>query len=188
VNEQGDDPHSILVTEGTEQLGERADVFELRCAGQHLIAISRYLHVSKDPMKSQSILFLCVANSGRSQMAEGLARSILGPSIRVQSAGSQPSTVSPYAVEAMREIGIDIASHTSKSADTIAAASIDTVITLCAEEVCPVFLGEVHRLHWPVEDPASTDPSLTREQMLARFRKARDEIRAKLDAFQAEQA
>lgn len=138
-------------------------------------------------MKSQSILFLCVANSARSQMAEGLARNILGPNVRVQSAGSKPSTVNPYAVEVMREIGIDITSHMSKSADTIDAASIDTVITLCAEEVCPVFLGKVHRLHWPIEDAASTNPSLTREQMLARFRKARDEIRAKLDHFATEQ-
>lgn len=138
-------------------------------------------------MKSQSILFLCVANSARSQMAEGLARSILGPSVRVQSAGSEPSTVNPYAVEAMREIGIDISGHTSKSVQTIDPASIDTVVTLCAEEVCPLFLGKVHRLHWPVEDAASSDPSLTREQMLARFRKARDEIRAKLEAFNAEQ-
>jgi arsenate reductase (thioredoxin) len=138
-------------------------------------------------MKSQSILFLCVANSARSQMAEGLARSMLGPEVRVQSAGSKPSTINPYAVEAMREIGIDITSHRSKSADTIDAASIDTVITLCAEEVCPVLLGKVHRLHWPIEDAASTDPSLTREQLLARFRKARDEIRAKLEAFKAEQ-
>lgn len=138
-------------------------------------------------MKSNSILFLCVANSARSQMAEGLARNILGPGVRVQSAGSKPSTVNPYAVEAMREIGIDITSHTSKSADTIDPASIDTVITLCAEEVCPVFLGKMQRLHWPVEDAASSDPSLTHEQMLARFRKARDEIRAKLEAFKAEQ-
>jgi arsenate reductase len=138
-------------------------------------------------MKSQSILFMCVANSARSQMAEGLARSMLGPAVRVQSAGSMPATVNPYAVEAMRELGIDLTSHRSKSADTIDAASIDTVITLCAEEVCPVFLGNVHRLHWPVDDPASTDPSLTREQMLARFRKARDEIRAKLERFSAEQ-
>jgi arsenate reductase (thioredoxin) len=139
-------------------------------------------------MKSRSILFLCVANSARSQMAEGLARSILGPEVRVQSAGSQPSTVNPYATEAMKEIGIDLTSHTSKSADTIDAASIDTVITLCAEEVCPVLLGDVLRLHWPVEDPASTGPLLTRDQMLARFRKARDEIRAKLEAFAAEHA
>jgi arsenate reductase len=139
-------------------------------------------------MKSQSILFLCVANSARSQMAEGLARSILGPNVRVQSAGSQPATVNPYAIEVMSEIGIDLSSHTSKSADTIDAASIDTVITLCAEEVCPVFLGKLHRLHWPIEDAATADPSFTRDQMLARFRKARDEIRARIEQFAAEQA
>jgi arsenate reductase len=138
-------------------------------------------------MNSQSILFLCVANSARSQMAEGLARDILGPAVRVQSAGSQPSTVNPFAVEVMREVGIDITSHHSKSVDSMDPASIDMVITLCAEEVCPVFLGKVHRLHWPVADPASADPSLTREEMLARFRKARDEIRAKLETFGAEQ-
>lgn len=139
-------------------------------------------------MKSQSILFLCVANSARSQMAEGLARTILGPDVRVQSAGTRPDVVNPYAVEVMREIGIDLSGHRSKSVDTIDPASVDTVITLCAEEVCPLFLGKVQRLHWPIEDAASADPSLTRDQMLARFRKARDEIRAKLETFAAEQA
>ncbi len=137
-------------------------------------------------MTSRSLLFLCVANSARSQMAEGLARSMLGPAVRVQSAGSQPSTVNPFAVDALREVGIDITSHHSKSVDTIDPASVDTVITLCAEEVCPVFLGKARRLHWPVEDPASTDPSLTREQLLARFRTARDAIRAKLETLVAE--
>lgn len=139
-------------------------------------------------MTSRSLLFLCVANSARSQMAEGLARSMLGPAVRVQSAGSQPSTVNPFAVDAMREVGIDITSHHSKSVDTIDPASVDTVITLCAEEVCPVFLGKAHRLHWPVEDPASTDPSLTREQLLARFRTARDAIRAKLEILPQNEA
>ncbi len=136
-------------------------------------------------MTAKSVLFLCVANSARSQMAEGLARGVLGPSVRVQSAGSMPSTVNPYAVDVMREIGIDISSQQSKSVETIARASVDTVITLCAEEVCPVFLGDVRRIHWPIEDAASADPALTRDQMLARFRKARDEIRARLDAFAA---
>jgi arsenate reductase len=130
---------------------------------------------------SQSVLFLCVANSARSQMAEGLARTMFGPDVRVQSAGSEPSTVNPYAIEVMREIGIDIAGQRSKSVATIEPASVDTVITLCAEEVCPLFLGNVHRIHWPIEDAASSDPSLTRDQMLARFRRARDEIRAHLE-------
>jgi arsenate reductase (thioredoxin) len=136
-------------------------------------------------MKSQSILFLCVANSARSQMAEGLARNICGPNVRVQSAGSKPSTVNPYAIEVMSEIGIDLSSQTSKSADTIDAASVDTVITLCAEEVCPVFLGKLHRLHWPIDDPATADPSVTGDELLARFRKARDEIRTRIQQFVA---
>ena len=139
-------------------------------------------------MNTQSLLFLCVANSARSQMAEGLARDLFGPTVRVQSAGSAPSTVNPYAVDVMREIGIDLTGQTSKSVDTIDLASVDTVITLCAEEVCPGVLGNVRRLHWPIEDAATADPALTREQMLARFRKARDEIRAHLVAFAAEQA
>src|SRR5688572_20610946 len=86
------------------------------------------------------LLFLCVANSARSQMAEGLARSMLGAGVQVQSAGSKPSRVNPYAVEVMREIGIDIEGHFSKSVDDIDPASVDTVITLCAEEVCPVWV------------------------------------------------
>ena len=137
-------------------------------------------------MNSRSILFLCVANSARSQMAEGLARSLFGTAVRVQSAGSDPSTVNPFAIEVMREIGIDLAGQTSKSVHTIDPASVDTVITLCAEEVCPVFLGKVHRLHWPLEDAATADPSFTREQMLSRFRKARDEIKSRLEAFVAQ--
>jgi arsenate reductase len=128
----------------------------------------------------KSILFLCVANSARSQMAEGLARHRFGERVRVQSAGSKPSRVNPYATEVMRERGIDLGAHASKSVDTIDPASVDTVVTLCAEEVCPVFLAQVERLHWPIPDPASDDPSLGREQMLARFRTARDEIDRRL--------
>lgn len=127
------------------------------------------------------ILFLCVANSARSQMAEGLARALFGDRARVQSAGSQPSRVNPYAVEVMNELGIDLATHTSKSVDSIDPATVDVVITLCAEEVCPVFLGTHRRLHWPIPDPASPEP-LAREEMLQRFRTARDTLRAKLDA------
>jgi len=131
-------------------------------------------------MTRRSILFLCVANSARSQMAEGLARRRFGDRVRVQSAGSKPSRVNPYAIEVMRELGIDLGAQTSKSVGTIDPASVDTVITLCAEEVCPVFLAKVERLHWPIPDPASDDPSLGRETMLARFRAARDEIDRRL--------
>jgi arsenate reductase (thioredoxin) len=131
--------------------------------------------------RQQSILFMCVANSARSQMAEGLARSIFGERIPVLSAGSEPSRVNPYAIEVMRELGIDISTHRSKSVETIDPSKVDTVITLCAEEVCPVFLGKAQRLHWPISDPASQDSSIPREQMLQRFRSARDTLRGKLE-------
>jgi arsenate reductase len=132
------------------------------------------------------LLFLCVANSARSQMAEGLARSMFGSRAVVASAGSKPSRVNPYAVEVMGEAGIDLGSHRSKSVEDVDPADVDVVITLCAEEVCPVFLGKARRVHWPIPDPASDDPSLTRDEMLDRFRGARDAIRAKLSAFESE--
>jgi len=132
---------------------------------------------------NQSILFMCVANSARSQMAEGLGRMILGERIPVQSAGSEPSTVNPYAIEVMRELGVDLTTHHSKSVQTIDPATVTTVVTLCAEEVCPVFLGKATRLHWPVPDPASKDATLPREEMLTRFRTARDSIRAKIEQY-----
>jgi arsenate reductase len=117
-------------------------------------------------------------------MAEGLARRLLGPSVRVQSAGSHPSRVNPFAVEVMAEIGISLSGHSSKSVSDVDPATVDTVITLCAEEVCPVFLGHARRLHWPLPDPASPEP-LPRDEMLARFRAARDELLHRLEAFAA---
>jgi arsenate reductase (thioredoxin) len=136
--------------------------------------------------EARAILFLCVANSARSQMAEGLGRMILGDRVPVMSAGSEPSKVSPYAIEVMRELGVELAGHRSKSVQTVDPARVDTVITLCAEEVCPVFLGGARRLHWPIPDPASLDPSISRDEMLARFRLARDTIRGLLERFAAE--
>ena len=133
----------------------------------------------------RGLLFLCVANSARSQMAEGLARTLFGDRVRVQSAGSTPSRVNPYAVEVMHEVGVDLATHRSKSVDTIDPTSVDIVITLCAEEVCPVFFGAVRRLHWPIQDPASADPALSREEMLTRFRAARDQIQGRLEVLAA---
>lgn len=136
----------------------------------------------------KSILFLCVANSARSQLAAALAPSILGPGVRVQSAGSRPAArVSPYALEALREIGLDARDARPKSVDEIDATSVDTVITLCAEEVCPTFLGRVRRLHWSIPDPASDDPALTTEDLRARFRAARAEIRARLQNLAQEE-
>lgn len=132
---------------------------------------------------TRSVLFLCVANSARSQLAEALARARFGPRVRVQSAGTSPSRVNPYAIEVMAERGISLEAHSSKSVHTIDPAGVDLVVTLCAEEVCPVFFGEVTRLHWPIDDPASADPAMPREELLARFRRARDEIEARLDAL-----
>ncbi|TAK23067.1 MAG: hypothetical protein EPO40_27740 [Myxococcaceae bacterium] len=133
----------------------------------------------------RDILFLCVANSARSQMAEGLARKLFGARIAVQSAGSEPSQVNPYAIEVMREVGVDLTTHRSKSVETIDPATVGTVITLCAEEVCPVFLGAARRLHWALPDPASKDPSLSRDEMLARFRATRDQIQGRLEVLDA---
>lgn len=131
------------------------------------------------------VLFLCVANSARSQMAEGLARRRFGDRARVQSAGSRPTRVNPHAIAAMREVGVDLAAHHSKLVDAIDPATVDVVVTLCEEEVCPAFLGRVRRLHWPTPDPASDDPALPPEALLARFRAARDAIAARLPELDA---
>jgi arsenate reductase len=129
------------------------------------------------------ILFLCVANSARSQMAEGLARQRFKGRAEIASAGSAPTHPNPYAIEAMAAIGIDITGHTSKSVDGMNAADFDYVITLCAEEVCPWLPGTTKRLHWPIDDPASDDTTLTPDDMRARFATARDLIEVKLAAF-----
>lgn len=131
------------------------------------------------------VLFLCVANSARSQMAEGLARQVLGPRAEVVSAGSSPSKVNPHAIEAMAEIGIEISAHHSKPVDEIDLARVDLVVTLCAEEVCPVVPAAVKRLHWPIPDPVSTDPAISPDQMRGRFRAARDQIRARIEILAA---
>ena len=128
--------------------------------------------------RMKKLLFLCVANSARSQMAEGLARRRFGRRAQVQSAGSRPSSVNPLAVRVMQEIGIDISGQTSKSVDTVAADSVDTVVTLCAEEVCPAFLGFARRLHLPLNDPAAATG--TESERLQKFRDVRDEIARQL--------
>ena len=126
-------------------------------------------------------LFLCVANSARSQMAEGLARRIAPPGVHVYSAGSEPGSVNPLAVRAMAEIGVDISGHRSKSIDEIPVDGVDVVVTLCTEEVCPVFPGPVRRLHWPVDDPARAGG--TEAERLEAFRRTRDEIGRRLEEW-----
>jgi arsenate reductase (thioredoxin) len=132
------------------------------------------------------ILFLCVANSARSQMAEGLARHRFGNRADIASAGSMPTKPNPYAIKAMSDLGIDITHHTSKSVDGLNAGDFDYVITLCTEEVCPYLPGTTKRLHWPIDDPASDDPSLTPDDMRKRFARARDLVQAKLAEFDNE--
>ena len=125
-----------------------------------------------------NILFMCVANSARSQLAEGLARSLYGSRHTFYSAGSQPSRVNPLAIKALDELSIDISQHTSKSTDEIDFSKIDLIITLCAEEVCPVVPHKIEKLHWPFPDPAHKPGN--EEEQLGHFRVARDAIRDKL--------
>ena len=122
------------------------------------------------------ILFLCVANSARSQMAEGLARAMLPAEIEVASAGSAPRSLNPLAVDALSEIGIDISGHRSKPLSEVSPETADLVVTLCAEEVCPVVPGRVKRLHWPLSDPAA-------EGNIAAFRAARDQIKGRIEVL-----
>ena len=132
---------------------------------------------------STNILFLCVANSARSQMAEGLARAMFGSKSHIQSAGSAPAGVNPYAIAVMNELGIDLTNHRSENVADIDMSEVDLIITLCADEVCPVVPGRIKKLHWPLPDPASDDPNLSDTEMLARFRAARDEIKSRLAAL-----
>lgn len=124
------------------------------------------------------LLFLCVANSARSQMAEGIARAMAPASAKVSSAGSKPATLNPFAVKALAEVGIDISGHFSKSVSDLPPDDVDTVITLCAEEVCPVWLGKATRLHWGLPDPAHA--GATDAERLQAFREVRDELRRRL--------
>ncbi len=133
-------------------------------------------------LQPRSLLFLCVANSARSQIAEGIARHWFGDAIRVQSAGSQPGEVRPEAVQVLAELGIDIAEQRSKSVDAIDPGSVDTVITLCAEEFCPAYLGQTRRLHWGLADPAAVEG----EARLGAFRRTRDELMRRLWALRPE--
>lgn len=137
-------------------------------------------------MTKPLILILCTGNSCRSHLAEGILRQALGEGWRVASAGSKPAGfVHPLAVQAMSEIGIDIASHHSKHLDEFMGEPVETVITVCgkADQVCPMFPGQVNRHHFPFDDPAHATGS--EEQQLAVFRRVRDEIKAVFTAYAA---
>jgi thioredoxin type arsenate reductase len=134
----------------------------------------------------KGILFLCVANSARSQMAEGIARSLAPKGIKIMSAGSHPTSVRPEAISVLKEIDIDISGHRSKHVSEIPPSDVDTVVTLCAEEECPVFLGRVRRLHWGLPDPAASGG--TEETRLNAYRQTRDELRRRITGFFEEES
>jgi protein-tyrosine-phosphatase/catechol 2,3-dioxygenase-like lactoylglutathione lyase family enzyme len=116
-------------------------------------------------------------------MAEGLARHLLGTRVDVSSAGSLPTQLNPQAIAAMADIGIDISGQQAKSVDTIDVATVDLVVTLCADKVCPVLPGTARRLHWPIVDPAADGVAATAEAIQARFRSARDQLRMRIEVL-----
>jgi arsenate reductase len=131
-----------------------------------------------------TVLILCTGNSCRSHLAEGVLRAVAGDFLTVASAGSKPAGyVQPLAVQVMREIGIDLAHHTSKHMDTFLGGPVETVITVCgnADQACPVYPGQVNRHHWPFDDPAHATG--TEDEKLAVFRRVRDEIRRVFSAY-----
>lgn len=134
----------------------------------------------------KKILFLCTGNSCRSQMAEGLARTLKGNIFEVWSAGTAPKGIDPRAIDVMREIGIDISTHRSKHIDELAGISFDYVITLCggARESCPVYPGAAMTAHRGFDDPpALAALAKTPDEALSHYRRVRDEIRAFIETL-----
>lgn len=129
------------------------------------------------------VLFVCTHNSARSQMAEGLLRSIGGDRFEVASAGTEASGVRPEAIAVMHDIGIDIRDHTSKELDPFIGRAFDWVVTVCdrAKESCPVFPGSGETAHWSIDDPAVVEGD--DETRLAAFRRARDDLRQRVQVF-----
>jgi len=137
-------------------------------------------------MNKPSVLILCTGNSCRSHLAEGILRHVAGDLFDVHSAGSRPAGyVHPKAIAVMKEIGIDISGHTSKHMNEFLDRKIDTVITVCgnADQACPMFPGQVNRYHWGFDDPAHATG--TEEEVLAVFRRVRDQIRLVFGAYAA---
>lgn len=132
---------------------------------------------------NKRVLFLCTGNSVRSQMAEGLLKTLGSGRWDVQSAGVIQSFVHPLAIQVMKEIGIDISQQTSKSMDHLINQEFDYIITLCddAAKSCPAFCGEGKHLHWPFEDPAGANGTI--DNRLAVFRKVRDGIKKRIEEF-----
>ena len=133
--------------------------------------------------KKLKVMFLCIGNSCRSQMAEGFARELGKGIIEPYSAGLSPAGVNPNAVRVMKEIGIDISNQKSKAIDETLLNTMDIIITLCgrAEASCPMTPLEIKRIHWPIEDPVGAIE--TEQEIMDAFRKARDEIKTKIQSL-----
>jgi arsenate reductase len=132
------------------------------------------------------VLILCTGNSCRSHIAEGILRAAAGDLIEVASAGSKPAGyVHPKSIEVLKEIGIDISAHHSKHLEEFLSRPVDTVITVCgnADQVCPMFPGQVRRYHWGFSDPAHAVGA--EEEVLGEFRRVRDQIRLVFEAYAA---
>ena len=139
-----------------------------------------------NPNPKPTVLILCTGNSCRSHMAEGILRAAAGEVLDVQSAGSKPAGyVHPLAIRALAEIGIDISRHHSKHLDEFLSSEVETVVTVCgnADQVCPMFPGQVNRHHWGFDDPAHATGS--EDEQMAVFRRVRDEIRRVFEAYAA---
>lgn len=134
-------------------------------------------------MTKKRVLVLCTGNSARSQMGEGLFRAEGGDAYEVFSAGTKPGSVRPEAIAVMREIGIDISGHRSKSVDEFTGQAFDYVVTVCdnARDHCPVFPARAARIHWSFEDPAAVEGSEAERQ--AAFRRIRDRIHERVKGF-----
>ena len=130
--------------------------------------------------KKEKIIFICTANACRSQIAEGVMRKLAGDIFDVFSAGSHPSLVHPMSIKVMKEIGIDITSHTSDPISKFLSKNINIVVTVCdnADKVCPVFPGKVERIHWSIKDPFKGWNSHPDD--LVNFRKTREDLTARI--------
>jgi arsenate reductase len=131
-------------------------------------------------MKKKKIMFLCTANSCRSQMAEGFAKTFGKDIVEVYSAGLMAAGVNRRAAEVMGEFGVDISNQESKEIDETLLKQMDIIITLCghAEETCPRTPPHIKRFHWPIQDPVGTTG--TEEEIMKDFRRARDEIKERV--------
>ena len=130
-----------------------------------------------------TIVFLCVANSARSQLAEAVARQLVPAGVRILSAGSNPWRLHPMARRVLEEAGLDVSAARSKGLDEIPIREADVVVTLCADEICPVVPARTRRLHWPIPDPAR---AWGEREMLERFRETRDLLKRRIAALFAE--